>query len=794
MTTPTLLLSPSGSRDRSGALTPVISGAVRQVPGRFGPAWLVDEAATNLLVNPRAGVDLGGVNANGQTHTRLTGQTIAHPDGFALDTAVRATWVNGATAGYAQGMNGLPTPSGVGQPVTCQALIRAVGATIGKTGRMYAFSTGGPSASQSLTLVASVPLTGAWQLVSGSGTLDAAGHTDFALFFGVNGAQVGDILEITAVAVTDRPYRASYVDGSLGTGYAWSGTPHASRSTRTASRLSYTPPAGRQTITGSIAIRARRPAITTSSGEPWIWRWAPPAATPGDHLGARLGLNGQYVMTARTGNVDAITGAGTVGGHVVGTPYTHYMEWTATTVRIVSERGEQTVARTVAPYGATSPDPVAILFGQDGGGQFFGGEIESVLMFDRPLTAQQRATLFELPATWTWDLLIPRVYRATLIGRTAGAEWSVRYLLVDALNTPIDDVTRYISPGGVDLDPDKAVSGQLTVGIDRPFRLPPYASFLAPIVTIRPLDGRPEQTEQQGLYRMRRGPLDWVDDRDRGIVASGRFTLDDLTGSVRDARLGDVYNVAAGVRYTDAAKLILQEVSLPGGALLRVRFPDDPRTLPAPMTWVANDGRLKVAGDLLARIGCYTPLADGIGTLTSIYYRDFDRSSPDRVYTAGDDSEIIDRPKTDTDDSTLANQITVIQEDQDPAKRYRTVVEVTDPRSPIHKNRIGLRPRLEMVSQYADQAAVTAYAMRLAATWGSVAESIMLQTHLDLSHDPYGLFALDLSGASRPGDDREWIDGRWRVGGVRHDHAAGRMTVNGSRTQPFVLTAAGVAS
>lgn len=791
MTTPTLLLSPSGSRDRSGAIAPTISGAVRQVPGQFGSAWLVEEGTTNLFEEASA---VGSTSRWGALSS-ATKQVLpsTHPDYPSLNM-IRVT-TPGSIGG--EGMRVYTPQASHGNTTTARTFVASFWFR-GMAGRAYGAqnfilydSGSGLDQSSVVTWTA----TGAWQRIVLPALTAKTTNVLYQLMADV-GRTTGvrtDTFDVVAPQIEEKGYATTPAVGSLGTGYSWLGAAHNSRSQRVGGRVSYKPPAGWQTITGSMVVRAKRPVMTAVQGSPRVFSWAG-YGNADDHLDLVLQLSGSAQVGATTAGANSLSGGAFLGGHQGDTWYTFYTEWTASGMSVTTELGTASRNR-AAPDGRTAPDPSFIDVGSDqGAAQHVNGLIESAMMFDRPLTAQQRATLFDHPATWTWDLLIPRVYQITPIGRAAGAEWSVRYLLVDALNTPIDDVTRSISPGGVDLDPDKAVSGQLTVGIDRPFRLPPYASFLAPIVTIRSLDGRPEQTEQQGLYRMRRGPLDWVDDRDRGIVASGRFTLDDLTGSVRDAKLGDVYNVAAGVKYTDAAKLILQEVSLPGGALLRVRFPDDPRTLPAPMTWVANDSRLKVAGDLLARIGCYTPLADGIGTLTSIYYRDFDRGSPDRVYTAGDDSEIIDRPRTDTDDSTLANQITVIQEDQDPAKRYRTVVEVTDPRSPIHRNRIGLRPRLEMVSQYADQAAVTAYAMRLAATWGSVAESITLQTHLDLSHDPYGLFALDLSGASRPGDDREWIDGRWRVGGVRHDHAAGRTTVNGSRTQPFVLTAAGVAS
>lgn len=378
------------------------------------------------------------------------------------------------------------------------------------------------------------------------------------------------------------------------------------------------------------------------------------------------------------------------------------------------------------------------------------------------------------------------------VGRGGGAEWSVVYELRDGLNRTVADITDLVTSGSVDFDPDKTVSGQASVTLDRPFRALPYRDFLAPIVTITPVDGRPPTTGQQGLFRMRRGAMTWTDDAERGVIAAGRLTLDDLTGTVRDAKLGDTYNVVAGVKYTDAAKLVLQEVTLPDGALLRVTFPNDSRTLPAAMTWGANESRLKVAGDLLAKIGCYTPWASWDGVLVSTYYRDYDKISPGHTYTAGVDSQIIADLTTDSDDSTLANQITVVQEDTDPAKRYRTVLDVTDPTADIHRLKIGLRPRTEVVSQYADQAAVTAYAKRLAATWGSVSETGTITTHLDLSHDAYGLVALSLVAASRPGDDRDRIDGRWRVTGLRQGFDDGRTQVRIARTMPFVLSRSGV--
>ena len=378
------------------------------------------------------------------------------------------------------------------------------------------------------------------------------------------------------------------------------------------------------------------------------------------------------------------------------------------------------------------------------------------------------------------------------VGRGGGAEWSVVYELRDGLNRTVADITDLVTSGSADFDPDKTVSGQFSGQLDRPFRALPYQDFLAPIVTITPFDGRPPMTRQQGLFRMRRGAMTWTDDAERGVIAAGRLTLDDLTGTVRDARLGDTYNVAAGVRYTDAARLVLQEVTLPDGALLRVKLPNDSRTLPTAMTWGANESRLKVAGDLLTKIGCYTPWASWDGVLISTYYRDYDLISPGHTYRARVDSQIIAPPETDSDDTGLANQITVVQEDTDPAKRFRAVWDVIDPRSDIHRTKVGLRPRVEVVSQYADLAAVTAYGMRLASLAGSVPETLSLTTHLELSHEAYELYAVDLSGASRPGDDRAAIDGRWRSAGLKQDFDNGQSIVRAARNQPFVLSRSGV--
>lgn len=43
MVIPTLLLKPSGSRDRNGPVSPTLTGAVRVVEGEHGPAWFVEE-------------------------------------------------------------------------------------------------------------------------------------------------------------------------------------------------------------------------------------------------------------------------------------------------------------------------------------------------------------------------------------------------------------------------------------------------------------------------------------------------------------------------------------------------------------------------------------------------------------------------------------------------------------------------------------------------------------------------------------------------------------------------------
>lgn len=50
LTTPTLLLSPDGSRDRTGPVTPTITGDVQVVPGQYGSAWHVELGSTDTVV------------------------------------------------------------------------------------------------------------------------------------------------------------------------------------------------------------------------------------------------------------------------------------------------------------------------------------------------------------------------------------------------------------------------------------------------------------------------------------------------------------------------------------------------------------------------------------------------------------------------------------------------------------------------------------------------------------------------------------------------------------------------
>lgn len=221
-------------------LTPMqASGPQALAPGRHGLATRVERATTNLVSNPRGG---GGsvtpwiIDGAGVAVTAFSDPTA--PTG----TAFRLAGHTGGVCRIYEPLEAAAPSLAQGTPFAVRFAARALNAAAeGVDVHTMLWETGGPSGNQVTASVTGV-LTAAWQDFTFTGAIQQAGRTGFHVLLGapygfaIAGAEYG----ITNVQVEPTVESSSYVDGSLGEGYDWSGAAHASPSSRAATALSST--------------------------------------------------------------------------------------------------------------------------------------------------------------------------------------------------------------------------------------------------------------------------------------------------------------------------------------------------------------------------------------------------------------------------------------------------------------------------------------------------------------------------------------------------------------------------
>jgi hypothetical protein len=192
----------------------------RYALAKNGPGVLVEELTTNLLVNPSAEVNLTGFSVNGAG------------DSVTRDTSVfyRGT----ASARYLCGSGGSNGFSTYGQQVYCKPLTAYTfsawvyippGSTQTQVGLLFGFTAFDgtvtyPSPSSSVGTV----VAGKWNRVTATGTTIATTASLVAYGLFSTGSTVGSVMYIDCIQLEEKAYATTYVDGSLGTGYAWDTT------------------------------------------------------------------------------------------------------------------------------------------------------------------------------------------------------------------------------------------------------------------------------------------------------------------------------------------------------------------------------------------------------------------------------------------------------------------------------------------------------------------------------------------------------------------------------------------
>lgn len=209
-------------------------GGVIYRPGKFGQGVQVAEATTNLVTNPSF-----EVNTTGWFAASFSTLTRTNADSAIGDYCLLA--VSGGGQSYAQAAISGLSISGT-STYTFSTYIKNKDIPIGANVQMLVNWQGGANlaATVTTTVVSSDALGSDWRRISATFTPDYTDRTAanfYVRFLGVTANSQGFYLD--AAQLEAKAYVTPYCDGSLGTGHSWSGTAHASTSSRTVATLTY---------------------------------------------------------------------------------------------------------------------------------------------------------------------------------------------------------------------------------------------------------------------------------------------------------------------------------------------------------------------------------------------------------------------------------------------------------------------------------------------------------------------------------------------------------------------------
>jgi len=201
----------------------------------------------------------------------------------------------------------------------------------------------------------------------------------------------------------EKAYATSYCDGSIGTGYAWSGTAHASSSTRTKMTVT-TDNANRINVTrGAYAIRALRQLDVVVDYRP-LDIGSGGAGT--DRIGAGIsGGTDRFRIVTRSNSGSVLNTEAASPAIAVNTWYALFAEWSGTAVGAAVGTNVPTAGSRDAIQGTLNSGTTDFFIGSAiSSAEQINGYIGPVAIFDDLLTARERKKLVD-HTNWEWGML-----------------------------------------------------------------------------------------------------------------------------------------------------------------------------------------------------------------------------------------------------------------------------------------------------------------------------------------------------------------------------------------------------
>lgn len=332
MSNPTTLVFPLTSSldgtDQSGSVSLTGTDPIRY----DGGLWL-EEATTNYITNPsiETGITDWGTSVGGVIRSQDT-------TGAVVGTKSLKVINDGANASQGvQYIGGSPPASVQNDKWSMQAYLRgasgAESAFLGVSQRNAGGSGIGDvvGAPHALTTVPTLY----------KDTIVVSGATTASIRPKIVGPNslTSETFFADSIQIEKKGYHTSYCDGSLGAGYAWTGTAHASTSTRAASSASIDPTGYLDPQTGSLAFRFTR-KIDTGGTETLLECGTAGSGT--DYLSISVNSSDKLVVSWNSDNAGAQTVTSTES-IAVDTEYFVYTEWASGTMGLSIDNGDLVV-------------------------------------------------------------------------------------------------------------------------------------------------------------------------------------------------------------------------------------------------------------------------------------------------------------------------------------------------------------------------------------------------------------------------------------------------------------------
>lgn len=399
MSNPALLHLPLRSgldgRDRNGIVSATASGPVRFT----ADGYYAEEGTSNLIPNPSFEVDTAGWQGSNATISRVT------TDAKSGSAACRVVTIN-AAPGEGLLFSGTTLLAAVaGQTWTLTAWVKGSGVITPRISERNNLGNDLGSFNE-----ASVTLTNDWQRISYTRTLAQTGCTYIRPSFVTDplGSAQNVTFFVDSIQLEQKAYATSYCDGSLGTGYSWAGTAHASASSRAESHIQIATAGHFASTRGALALRGSVPA----QGARYLFNAGVGVNTGASRIALRSPFTANGKLLGYFFDSSVATNLTSVAPTASGDTAVAYLGWDGADVSMSVDQEDLLTGTRNSSGGDLEGQPIVI--GAVGSSNHMNGYVSDLLIFDRPLTDAERAYLAATPE-WSFGVLANRIIPGLLL-------------------------------------------------------------------------------------------------------------------------------------------------------------------------------------------------------------------------------------------------------------------------------------------------------------------------------------------------------------------------------------------